>query len=95
VAVVYDGSPSRPAVLAARARTVRGSRSDSPQPGGRSCSFPARSPDAPSSGPDGPQPGGKSCAFPARSPDGLSSGPDGPRWRSVVFFSSYDLDLAP
>jgi hypothetical protein len=47
------------------------------------------------SGPDGPQPGGRSGAFTARSPDGPSSGPDGPRWRRVVFFSSYDLDLVP
>jgi hypothetical protein len=47
------------------------------------------------SGPDSPQPGGRSGAFTARSPDGPSSGPDGPRWRRVVFFSSYDLDLVP
>jgi hypothetical protein len=45
--------------------------------------------------PDGPQPGGRSDAFTASSPDGLSSRPDGPRWRRVVFFSSYDLDLIP
>jgi hypothetical protein len=95
VAVVYDRSPSRLAVLAAGARTVRGSRSDGLQPGGRSCAFPARSPDGPSSGSDGPQPGGRSCTFPARSPDGPSSRSDGPRWRRVVFFSSYDLDLVP
>jgi hypothetical protein len=47
------------------------------------------------SGPDGPQPGGRSGAFTARGPDGPSPGPDGPRWRMVVFFSSYDLDLVP
>jgi hypothetical protein len=46
------------------------------------------------SGPDGP-PGGRSGAFTARSPDGPSSGPDGLRWRRVVFFSSYNLDLVP
>jgi hypothetical protein len=40
------------------------------------------------SGSDGPQPGGRNSAFTARSPDG-------PRWRRVVFFSSYDLDLVP
>jgi hypothetical protein len=52
------------------------------------------------SGSDGPQPGGRSDAFPARSPDGPSSGPDGPssgpdgpRWRMVVFFSLYGLDI--
>jgi hypothetical protein len=47
------------------------------------------------SGSDGLQPVGRSDAFPARSPDGPSSGSDGPRWRRVVFFSSYDLDLVP
>jgi hypothetical protein len=47
------------------------------------------------SGPDGQQPGSRSGAFTARSPDGPSSGPDGPRWRMVVFFSSYALDLVP
>jgi hypothetical protein len=45
--------------------------------------------------PDGLQPGSRSGAFTACSPDGPSSRPDGPRWRSVVFFSSYDLDLVP
>jgi hypothetical protein len=68
---VCDGSPGRQAVLAAGARTVRDSR------------------------PDGPQPGGRNGAFTARSPDGPSSRPDGLRWRRVVFFSSYDLDLVP
>jgi hypothetical protein len=47
------------------------------------------------SGPNGLQPGGRIGAFTARSPDGPSSRPDGPRWRRVVFFSSYDLDLVP
>jgi hypothetical protein len=46
-------------------------------------------------GADGPQPSSRSGAFTARSLDGLSSGPDGPRWRRVIFFSSYDLDLVP
>jgi hypothetical protein len=59
------------AVLAAGARTVRGS------------------------GPDGLQPGGRSGAFTAYSPDGPSFGPDDPRWRRVIFFSSYGLDLVP
>jgi hypothetical protein len=68
---VCDGSLGHLAVLAAGARTVRDSR------------------------PDGRQPGGRSGAFTARSPDGLSSGLDGPRWRRVVLFSSYDLDLIP
>jgi hypothetical protein len=58
-------------VLAAEARTVRDSR------------------------PNGLQPGGRSGAFTARSPDGPSSGSYGPRWRRVVFFSWYDLDLVP
>jgi hypothetical protein len=44
---------------------------------------------------DGLQPGDRSGAFPTRSLDGPSSGPDDPRWRRVVFFSSYDLDLIP
>jgi hypothetical protein len=47
------------------------------------------------SGPDGPQPGGRRDTFLARSPDGPSSWSDIPRWRGVVFFSSYDLDLVP
>jgi hypothetical protein len=67
----WQSATGRLAVLAAGARTVRGS------------------------GPDGPQPGDRSDAFTARSTDGPSSGPDGPRWRRVVFFSSYDLDLVP
>jgi hypothetical protein len=52
VVAVYDGSPGHPAVLATRARTVRGSRPDGPQPGGRSSAFTAHSPNGPSSGPD-------------------------------------------
>jgi hypothetical protein len=55
MAAVCDGSPGRLAVLAAGARTVRGSGPDSPQPSGRSGAFPARGLDGPSSGPDGPR----------------------------------------
>jgi hypothetical protein len=55
VVAVCDGSPGRLAVLAAGVWTVRGSRPDGPQPGGRSGAFTARSPDGPSSGPDGPR----------------------------------------
>jgi hypothetical protein len=71
VAAVCDESLGRLVVLAVGAQTIRCSR------------------------PDGLQPGGRSDTFPARSLDGPSSGPDGPRWRRVVFFSSYDLDLVP
>jgi hypothetical protein len=54
VVAVYDGSSGHLAVLATGARTVHGSGSDGPQPGGRSGAFTASSPDGPSSGPDGP-----------------------------------------
>jgi hypothetical protein len=53
VVAVCDGSLGRLAEIAARARTVHGSRPDGPQPGGRSDAFTARSPDGSSSGPDG------------------------------------------
>jgi hypothetical protein len=60
------------------------------------CDGSPKSPDSPRcGGADGPQPSGRSGAFPTRSPDGLISGLDGPRWRRVIFFSSYDLDLVP
>jgi hypothetical protein len=50
----WRSATGRRAVLAARARTVRGSGLDGPQPGGRSGAFTARSPDGPSFGPNGP-----------------------------------------
>jgi hypothetical protein len=45
VVAICEGSPGRLAVLAAGARTIRGSRPDGPQPSGRSGAFTARSPD--------------------------------------------------
>jgi hypothetical protein len=55
VVAVCDGSSGCLAVLAAGARTVRGSGPDDPQPGGRSGAFTARSPNGPSSGSDDPR----------------------------------------
>jgi hypothetical protein len=53
--VFRDGSPGCLAVLAAGARTVRGSRPDGPRPGSGSGLFPACCPDGLRFGPDGPR----------------------------------------
>jgi hypothetical protein len=55
VAAVCDGLLGRLVVLTAGARTICGSGPDGPQPGSRSDTFPACSPDGPSSWSDIPR----------------------------------------